>query len=85
MPKPHETASPEVFNAFAEGWIESNVSLPTLMAVPGVAALLLEEFNNRIIDAFDEEHEDEEDSERQQHENEAQADRDLANLEGDET
>lgn len=85
MSKPHQTADPETFNAFREQWIANNVTVEQALAVPGVAELLLEEFNNRIIDAFDEENEDEAESERQQHENEAQADEDLAEMEGDET
>jgi hypothetical protein len=64
MPKPHQTADATTFNAFAEDWIQDNVSIADALAVPGVAQLLLEQFNNNIIDAFDKsEGDDDEDDE----------------------
>lgn len=56
--KPHQTADAETFNSFAEEWIMENLGAEHMVDVPGVAELLLEHFNNAIIDAFDEENEE---------------------------
>lgn len=53
--KPHETASPEDFHDFAESYIEDTLTREQILSVPGVSVLLLEAFNNKIIEAFDEE------------------------------
>lgn len=56
--KPHMNADPEIFAAFQENWILENVTIEDAMLVPSVANLIIEEFNNKIIDDFDEENEE---------------------------
>lgn len=59
MPKkPHETADATTFHGFQEQWLLDNVDIDKAMAVPGVAELLMEHYNNEVIEAFDEENEE---------------------------
>jgi len=52
--KPHETATSEDFYDYAEQWILDNATMEGVLEIPGVAELILDEYNNEIIDAFDE-------------------------------
>lgn len=52
-------ADAETFNAFAEEWLVANLTVAQILAIPGVAVLVLEDQNNHIIDAFDDDHEEE--------------------------
>lgn len=57
-PKPHEVADAEIFAGFQEEWIVNNVSIVDVLSIPGVANLIMEEFNDKVIEAYDEEHEE---------------------------
>lgn len=57
LPAAHTLASNQYFDAWAEGWLIDNVSIEKALAVPGVAELLFEEFNNTIIEDFDDNYE----------------------------
>lgn len=49
----HEKMSSAAFHAFAEEYIDG-LSAAEILGVPGVAELVLEDYNNCIIDEFDE-------------------------------
>lgn len=49
----HQRMSAEAFHAFAEQYVAA-LSAEELLAVPGVAVLVLEDYNNTIIQEIDE-------------------------------
>lgn len=49
----HQRLSSAAFHAFAENYI-SGLSTEEILGVPGVAALVLEDYNNQIIKELDE-------------------------------
>lgn len=41
------------FNEFAEGWLQSQVDLAEVLAVPGVINLVIEHYHNDILQAYE--------------------------------
>ena len=53
----HQLMSAQAFHAFAEGYI-AGLSVEEVLAVPEIAALVLEDYNNAIIKEIDDLHPD---------------------------
>lgn len=53
---PHEIASNEFFDAYADEYLANDLTVAQILGCPGVAELLREEFNNKIIEEFDMDH-----------------------------
>jgi hypothetical protein len=60
MPKKkNKSVDATEFNSYAEGWIQDNLDTSDILSIPGVINLVLEEYNNEIIDAFKKNQEEE--------------------------
>jgi hypothetical protein len=59
MSKKKKSVDATEFSSYAEGWIQDNLDTFDILSIPGVINLVLEEYNNDIIDAFKKNQEEE--------------------------
>ena len=59
MKKKNKLVDATEFSSYAEGWIQDNVEAFDILSIPGVMELVMEEYNNDILDDFNKNQEEE--------------------------